>query len=388
LRKEFAVKNTDGRFGYTERQFRILLCVTLLVFHASLIFPKNILAESITERIEKCASEQDKDKRLECYDKLSKRAEPVSVDVQTERVSEEKSAPVHQVSMMEKLWDLDKESRKSVPIITWHNPNYFLFGAYNNTPNRNTMLDTDPEAQAQKTEAVFQLSGKIRPLPDYLLGKKFDFWLGYTQLSFWQVYNSAFSAPFRDTNYAPEGFFTYRTNCNFLNLDLMNLRIVNAGFVHQSNGRSRPLSRSWNRLFTEFGFEKVFDKEPGVDRNEFDLFVKIWYRLPENRLDDDNPDIEKYMGDGELRGIYYWKNYRFGAMLRNNLRTDNKGALQLDWSVPLSMCNNKVSFYIQYFNGYGESLLDYNSSSNRIGAGIMVTDWSKEEKGVKSTLGP
>jgi len=75
-------------------------------------------------------------------------------------------------------------------------------------------------------------------------------------------------------------------------------------------------------------------------------------------------------------------------MLRNNLRTDNKGALQLDWSVPLSMCNNKVSFYIQYFNGYGESLLDYNSSSNRIGAGIMVTDWSKEEKGVKSTLGP
>jgi phospholipase A1 len=237
------------------------------------------------------------------------------------------------------------------------------------------MLDADSMAQAQNTEAVFQLSGKLRPLPDKLLGDKFDFWIGYTQLSFWQVYNQAFSAPFRDTNYAPEGFFTYRTKYNVLDLNLLDLRIINAGFVHQSNGRSRPLSRSWNRLFTEFGFEKVFDNTPGKDRNEFDLFVKAWYKLPENTQNDDNPDIVKYMGYGEIQGVYYWKKYRFGMMLRNNLRTDNKGALQLDLSLPLSMFSDKISLYLQYFNGYGESLLDYNASSNRISAGIMLTDW-------------
>ena len=106
--------------------------------------------------------------------------------------------------------------------------------------------------------------------------------------------------------------------------------------------------------------------------------MKLWYRLPENSQNDDNPDIEKYMGHGEISGVYYWKDYRFCMMWRNNLRTaDNKGALQLDLSVPLSAFNDKISFYIQYFNGYGESLLDYNSSSNRISAGIMITDWGQ-----------
>jgi phospholipase A1 len=49
--------------------------------------------------------------------------------------------------------------------------------------------------------------------------------------------------------------------------------------------------------------------------------------------------------------------------------------LQLDLSLPLSMFSDKISLYLQYFNGYGESLLDYNASSNRISAGIMLTDW-------------
>jgi phospholipase A1/A2 len=372
---EAAMKKTDGRIRYAGSQLSLFLCVTLLACHVLLIFSKDTLAD-MTEEIGKCAAIRDKDKRLECYDMLPRQTEYVGSDVHLETASEEKDTPGHQISMMEKLWDLDEESRRTAPIIKWHNPNYFLLASYNTTQNRDTMLDADPIAKAQNTEAVFQLSGKLRPLPDDLLGKKLDFWLGYTQLSFWQLYNSAFSAPFRDTNYAPEGFFTYRTNYNFIDLNLLNLRIINAGFIHQSNGRSRPLSRSWNRLFTEFGFEKIFDKEREEDRNEFNLYVKAWYRLPENSLDDDNADIEKYLGHGEIRGVYYWKKYRFGMMLRNNLQTtNNKGALQLDLSLPLSMCNDKISFYIQYFNGYGESLLDYNSTSNRIGAGIMVTDW-------------
>lgn len=382
------MKNTHGRFGNAGKQLSTFLFTTLLVFHVSPVFSQDTLSE-MTEGIGKCAAEEDKDKRLECYDKLSKRPEFVSADVRTESVSEEKKTPVHNTSMMEKFWDLDEENRENAPMIQWHNPNYFLFYSYNTTPNRGTMLDTDPMAKAQNTEAVFQLSGKLRLTPDDLSGLWPDVWIGYTQLSFWQLYNKAFSSPFRDTNYAPEGFLTFRTNYNILGLNLLDLSIINAGFVHQSNGRSRPLSRSWNRLFTEFGFAKVFNKDP-EDRNEFNLFVKAWYRLPENSLDDDNPDIEKYMGYGEMRGVYYWKTYRFGVMLRNNLRENNKGALQLDFSMPISTIlnfifsdpfknkvTNKISMYIQYFNGYGGSLLDYNSSSNRFSVGFMITDWGK-----------
>lgn len=355
----------NGRCRNAGNQLSIFICVTLLVFYVSPVFSEDNLS-GMTEGIGKCADKEDKDNRLECYDN---------------NVSENMNASIHKISMMEKLWNLDEESRKNAPLIQWHNPNYFLIAAYNTTPNKGAMLDVDPMAKAQNTEAVFQLSGKLRLLPnDYPLFKRLDIWLGYTQLSFWQLYNSAFSAPFRDTNYAPEGFLTYRVNYNIFDLDLMNLRIINGGFVHQSNGRCKPLSRSWNRLFTEFGFEKIFNKNPEEYRNEFDLFVKAWYRLPENSQDDDNPDIEKYMGYGEIRGVYYLKNLRFGLMLRNNFRTNNKGAIQLDFSLPMSFIpifSDKVSFYVQYFNGYGESLLDYNSSSNRFGAGFMITDWGK-----------
>jgi phospholipase A1 len=369
------MKNADGRFGNAGKQISIFLFATLLVFHVTPVFSQDTLSE-MTEGIRKCAAKKDKDEKLECYDNLSKRTEFVSADVRSETGSKEKHTPDHKITMMEKLWNLDEKSRDKFPMIQWYNPNYFLFVSYNTTPNRGTMLDADPNAKAQNTEAVFQLSGKFRVTPDDLSGLWPDVWIGYTQLSFWQLYNKAFSAPFRDTNYAPEGFLTFRTNYNFLNL---NLRTINAGFVHQSNGRSRPLSRSWNRLFTEFGFEKVFNEDPKEDRNEFNLFVKAWYRLSENSLDDDNPDIEKYMGYGEIRGVYYWKNCRVGMMLRNNLRANNKGALQLDFSIPISIkpISDKISFYIQYFNGYGGSLLDYNSSSNRFSAGFMFTDWLK-----------
>ncbi|MBU4119976.1 MAG: phospholipase A, partial [Proteobacteria bacterium] len=84
--------------------------------------------------------------------------------------------------------------------------------------------------------------------------------------------------------------------------------------------------------------------------------------------------IEDYLGYGEVQTYYFWKKHRFGVMWRNNFKFHhNRGSLQLEWSFPLI---ERVSGFIQYFNGYGESLLDYNHSVNRIGIGFILTDWN------------
>jgi phospholipase A1 len=372
-----------------------------ILYLGTLFFLCTSAVADMAEDMKKCADEKINTKRLECFDDLYKRQisiKPVEMITKENDVQQEK--PKKHISMLETLWDLDRPSRKNAPLIRPHHPNYILLYTYNTTPNDDTLLDVDPKAKAQREEVKFQISGKLRPLPndllynlfkgdreepgtmlEYVLDKlaKSDLWLGYTQQSFWQLYNTPFSAPFRETNYEPEALWNIPTNYDLFGLGLLKGRIFNVGFNHQSNGRARPLSRSWNRIVTNIGFEKVFSEDTeNFKRNEFNLLLKAWYRLPENALDDDNPGIEKYMGYGEIWANYYLDRLKFGVMLRNNLRTgDNKGAIQLDCSFPIPFINsNRVSFYLQYFNGYGESLLDYNSSSNRISGGFMLIDWN------------
>jgi phospholipase A1 len=265
-------------------------------------------------------------------------------------------------SVMSRQWELDEKSRSKGALIRGYRPNYLLPMAYRSTLNQSPGLDVDSQARPQHLEAKFQISFKIKLWQD-LFGKDVDLWFGYTQLAFWQLYNSAFSAPFRETNYEPEILLNFRTDYRFLGLKG---RIINFGVNHQSNGRANPLSRSWNRIVANFGFE----------RDKLGFLVKTWYRIPENASDDDNPDITKFMGNGELWAFYYWREHRFAAMVRNNMRVNNKGAIQLDWSFPLPFVNtDKLAGYIQYFNGYGESLIDYDNTVNRISLGFMLKDW-------------
>lgn len=325
------------------------------------------------DRFTRCSLIEDDTARLKCYDDVSGRpAKAPGTDTPSgslaataipEKAPREAVKPPDGTyptgaSVLARQWDLDEANRARKFVIKPYRSNYILPVAYNNSPNTDSSLDLDPDAKPQHTEAKFQISFKVKLWED-IFGRDMDLWFGYTQLAFWQVYNTAFSSPFRETNYEPELLLNFRTD-----YDLFGLRgkMINIGLNHQSNGRSGPLSRSWNRVVANFGFE----------RDQFNVLLRTWYRIPENKRDDDNPDIEKYSGYGELWGHYFWKKQRFGMMVRNNLRSDNKGAIQLEWAFPLI---EHISAYLQYFNGYGESLIDYNKCVNRFSIGFLLTDW-------------
>jgi len=77
------------------------------------------------------------------------------------------------------------------------------------------------------------------------------------------------------------------------------------------------------------------------------------------------------LGNFELALAYQRKDQLISLMLCNNLRSDNKGAVELSWSFPVS---RTLRGYVKYFNGYGHSLIDYNFHTNAIGIGFTFTD--------------
>ena len=244
-----------------------------------------------------------------------------------------------------------------------YRPNYILVASYNKDPNNNPYQEAtgDPNLELDNVESQFQVSIKV-PLAVDLFKKKVDIFSAFTMRSFWQVYNKDISSPFRETNYEPEAWVQFRPNWTFWGIR----NISNAiGFNHQSNGRNEPLSRSWNRIFANFVFEK----------GNLAFAIRPWYRIPEDEEDDDNPDITDYMGHYAILAAYKWKENVFSAMSRNNLESGfSKGAVELTWSFPLG--NYKyLKGYVQGFTGYGQSLIDYDYYQSSIGIGFAITDW-------------
>lgn len=270
-----------------------------------------------------------------------------------------KSEP--EVAVVEERIRLDRKHVLQPFTLMAHKPNYLLFAAYNSNGFDSELWQQYEEDREWKdTEAQFQLSIKF-PLLVNLMNDTFDIYAAYTNRSFWQIYDSD-SAPFRETNHEPEIWVQFHPNW-----ELWGFKNTwnSFGANHQSNGRGGDLSRSWNRLFAWFTVEK----------GNLAMSFKPWYRIPESDSDDDNPDITDYLGHYELTASYKWRNNVFSVMSRNNLESGfSKGAAELSWSFPLWDWPY-LKGYVNYFTGYGRSLIDYDSYSNVIGVGISLTDW-------------
>lgn len=246
--------------------------------------------------------------------------------------------------------------------IAQHKVNYILPVSYIKNPNQLGEIPGVP-ANIDHMEAKYQISVKM---PIFMTDAQDQgVFFGFTAMSLWQVYNSDISKPFRETNYEPEVFYNWQTEYSFLGYRFNAFQL---GINHQSNGQSQLRSRSWNRLFGSLLFS---------DDDSF-YYLKTWYRFKEdtkqNSLDpsgDDNPDITHYLGHFELGFGKRMGKVKVLSMLRNNLkRDDNKGSIELNLSYPIS---NRYEVLLQYFNGYGDSLIDYNRHQERISLGIQLS---------------
>lgn len=275
-------------------------------------------------------------------------------------VETEKQQIEDTISLLDERGQSSEQAMMNPFSISQHKRNYILPVTFATRPNTQVIENLTNE-NVDNFEAKYQISVKL-PLFVYPQSAS-GLYMGFTAKSYWQLYNSERSKPFRATEYEPEAFYEWRNEVSILGFKFNSLQL---GLNHQSNGRANRLSRSWNRLFAAAIFS---------DESSF-YYVKTWYRIPEKAKDtpdsptgDDNPDITRYLGNIELGYGTNWGDFKFTGLLRNNLRSDNKGSFELNVTYPLS---TRYDLLFQYFNGYGDSLIDYNRQQQRIGLGVQL----------------
>jgi len=268
-------------------------------------------------------------------------------------------------SLLDRRWELARDSKLGVFNLRAYKPVYLLpvfsTNRTNQMPHSPNPRNTVTTAQALDTiEAKFQIGFKTK-LAEHLFGDNGDLWFGYTQSSRWQVYNDEISRPFRETNYEPEALLVFR---NGYHLGGWRGRMLAVGINHQSNGRSDPLSRSWNRVMFNVG----------LDRDHWALMIRPWIRIADPADDDDNPDISDYLGRGDVTLTRVLGRNEISLMARHSLRRGARshGALQLDWGFPI---HRQFRGHVQVFSGYGESLIDYNHRATYVGIGVSLMEW-------------
>ncbi len=320
----------------------------------TLLISGTAFAENEIPNLQSCIEMKDKttvESELDCYRQAAPKGETAKVLIPVR-------APL-----------LTQEWTPNNSPLTIYKQNYVLLYSHSSRTN-DTPTSPNPQNQVSTTTPLddrdlkFQFSMK-HDLADF--NRFGSLWFGYTQLSFWQVYDSNHSRPFRENNYEPEFIYSIRPNELIKPFGLFP-SILNFGVVHQSNGQSNPRSRSWNRIYAQTGTEHNY----GEDRRLV-VLLRLWQRIPEDSLSDDNPDITHYLGRGDME-VRYSQKGRWEASLIARQRS-----IQLELAAPwtawrlltlASPGEHNSNIHLQYFNGYGESLIDYNQQHETWGIGL------------------
>lgn len=256
--------------------------------------------------------------------------------------------------------------------VSAHKVNYF---SINHWPGENN------------AQVKFQISMKFRLLePDLYVLKYnlFPAYIAYSQKSLWNEGQA--SMPFEESNYNPEVFLEYPVNAAIMG-DVKLRGIVISPLEHESNGLTGARSRSWSKqyLLIKFGLETK--EELGIENSflsdKASLYVKLWHAVGYSDQNDYLKSIGSadnfldYMGRGEI-GVSV-RNFIWGGSLKNHqfdirtpiLRDSNKSSYEFEFRQQLP--NMNFALYLQYWHGYGETLLRFDQFQRRYFAGLSFS---------------
>lgn len=324
--------------------------------------------------LEECAAIGSPADRLACYDTLAGRAlpspPPAGVPIATSQMAPHgaPAAPAlmlnPEASVMSQYWELDDGDKRGTFNLLGYRANYVLplhkTSRINRSPSSPTQAAV-PRPNYRSIEAKFQMSLRTKVFQNLGFDGA-DLWAAFTQQAMWQIWNGRDSKPFRNTDYEPEAIYVMRVPPSLRQLPWgWQWRMGQFGVAHQSNGQSDPLSRSWNRVYLGTGFE----------RGDVTLQARFSQRLNEHYSSDNNPDLVDYRGRSELQLGWTPGPATASLMWRNALRGNTYGALQFEWTYPISGRQpNGLRWFFQAFHGYGETLTDYNFRQTSFGIGV------------------
>lgn len=219
---------------------------------------------------------------------------------------------------------------------TYFEPTYFIFG---------------------KDDLKLQISGKYR------LAKSLNLYFGFTQTMFWNIYIT--SQPFSDINYNPEVFY------RIVEDDSHNLKSLDFGLIHSSNGKDGPISRSLNRVYIKTNYASKIDRHSFIGEFKFyDIFTH----------ENTNYDIKNYLGFWDftfhLTHLIVHQNQRLDLEFRvfagEKIINLKQGGRSLGFIYNFASDNFNPSLYLQYYSGHAESLLGYNKTTEQVRLGLLL----------------
>ncbi|MDE6564968.1 MAG: phospholipase A [Muribaculaceae bacterium] len=238
--------------------------------------------------------------------------------------------------------DSIKQDFSNQPYFGLYKDNYFIFGP-----------SVGPKANKQNTNIKFQISIAQRltrstlPWGTYL-------YLFYTQKCFWNVLEN--SMPMTDLNFNPGIGITKP-------LFVKNRYIGKLTFMieHESNGRDSIQSRSWNRVALA---ANVF-----VTKNLM-VHGKIWAPIVDG---ENNRDIVDYCGFWQTGFQVVSDDRRFsgGVTMVKRKGWNLNANVIVDLSYRIFKRDNQYLF-LQFYNGYGEGLLEYNKFHSQVRVGLLI----------------